>query len=67
MQDLRQLTLVVFCLLLALSHVASAELVKIATWNLEWFPGHKPTSTAMVLGLERLGTLLRCCVMIYRN
>jgi hypothetical protein len=44
-QDLRRLTLVIFCLLLALLQAAEAEVVGIATWNLEWFPGGKPTSS----------------------
>jgi endonuclease/exonuclease/phosphatase family metal-dependent hydrolase len=44
-QDLRRLTLVIFWLLLALLQAASAEVVRIVTWNLEWFPGGKPTSS----------------------
>ena len=31
--------------LLAALQLAGAETVSIATWNLEWFPGKKPTST----------------------
>ena len=46
MQDLRRLTLVVICLVLALSRVPIfAETVTIATWNLNWFPGGSPTSS----------------------
>ena len=42
-QDLRRLTLVVFCLVLALCRaLASAEIV---TWILNWFPGGSPTSS----------------------
>ena len=44
MQDLRRLT-VAFCCVLLLLQGAVAEVVTIATWNLEWFPGGKPTST----------------------
>jgi hypothetical protein len=44
-QDLRRLTLVV-CLLLALSRaLLSAETITIATWNLNWLTGGKPTSS----------------------
>jgi endonuclease/exonuclease/phosphatase family metal-dependent hydrolase len=43
MQNLRRLIIVV-CILL-FQQGASAELVTISTWNLEWFPGRKPTST----------------------
>jgi hypothetical protein len=41
-QDLRRLTLVIFSLLLGLLQSAKAEVVSIAPWNLEWFPGGKP-------------------------
>jgi endonuclease/exonuclease/phosphatase family metal-dependent hydrolase len=45
-QDLRRLTLVVFCLVLALCRaLAGAETVTIVTWNLNWFPGGSPTSS----------------------
>jgi hypothetical protein len=44
-QDLRRLTLVIFWLLLALLQAAGAEVVSIVTWNLEWFPCGKPTSS----------------------
>ena len=48
MQDLRRLTLVVICLLLALSRIPiCAETVTIATWNLNWFPGGGPTSSEL--------------------
>jgi endonuclease/exonuclease/phosphatase family metal-dependent hydrolase len=43
-QDLRRLTLFV-CLLWALLQSAEAEIVRIATWNLQWFPGGNPTSS----------------------
>jgi endonuclease/exonuclease/phosphatase family metal-dependent hydrolase len=43
-QDLRRLTLAVCCVLLLLQG-AVAEIVNIATWNLNWFPGGKPTSS----------------------
>ena len=44
MQDLRRLTLVICGALLFLQGL-SADVVSIATWNLEWFPGGKPTSS----------------------
>jgi hypothetical protein len=44
-QDLRRLTLAVCSGILLLLQGAGAEVVSIATWNLEWFPGGKPTST----------------------
>ena len=44
MQDLRRLTLAIFGVLLLLQSVR-AEIVSIVTWNLEWFPGGKPTSS----------------------
>jgi len=41
MQAMRRLTLsLLFC-----GHVCWADSASIVTWNLEWFPGHKPTST----------------------
>jgi endonuclease/exonuclease/phosphatase family metal-dependent hydrolase len=43
-QDLRRLTLAIFGVLLLLQSVR-AEIVSIVTWNLEWFPGGKPTSS----------------------
>jgi endonuclease/exonuclease/phosphatase family metal-dependent hydrolase len=43
-QDLRRLTLAIFGVLLLLQSV-KAEIVSIVTWNLEWFPGGKPTSS----------------------
>jgi hypothetical protein len=43
-QNLRRLTLFV-CLLWALLQSAGAEIVRIATWNLQWFPGGNPTSS----------------------
>ena len=45
MQNLRRITFVICCVLLVIQQGATAELVSISTWNLEWFPGHKPTST----------------------
>ena len=44
MQYLRRLTLAIFGVLLLLQSVR-AEIVSIVTWNLEWFPGGKPTSS----------------------
>ncbi len=37
---------IILILLIALQ-LAGAETVSIATWNLEWFPGKKPTSTSV--------------------
>jgi hypothetical protein len=45
MQDLRRLTVAILCALLATLQDARAEVVRIATWNLEWFPGGKPNSS----------------------
>ena len=45
MQNLRRLTVAVLCALLALLQHASGEVVRIATWNLKWFPGGKPNSS----------------------
>ena len=45
MQDLRRLATAIFCVILCLLPDAEAEVVSIATWNLEWFPGRKPTSS----------------------
>jgi hypothetical protein len=45
MHDLRRLTLVIFCILLAILQDGRGEVVSIATWNLEWFPGGKPNSS----------------------
>ena len=44
MQDLRRLTLAICGALLLLQDV-TAEVISIATWNLNWFPGGKPTSS----------------------
>jgi hypothetical protein len=45
-QDLWWLTRLVFCFLLTVSRpLATAEIVTIATWNLNWFPGGNPTSS----------------------
>jgi endonuclease/exonuclease/phosphatase family metal-dependent hydrolase len=44
-QDLRRLTVAILCVLLAILQDARAEVVSIATWNLEWFPGGKPNSS----------------------
>jgi hypothetical protein len=38
MQDLRRLTVAVFCTLLAILQDVTGDVVRIATWNLEWFP-----------------------------
>src|SRR5258705_7093090 len=45
MQDLRRLTVAVFCALLAILQDARGEVVTIASWNLEWFPGGKLNSS----------------------
>jgi hypothetical protein len=45
MQDLRRLTVAILCAFLAILLDARAEVVSIATWNLEWFPGGKPNSS----------------------
>ena len=45
MQDLRRLTVAILCALLAILQDARGEVVTIATWNLEWFPGGKPNSS----------------------
>jgi hypothetical protein len=42
MQDLRRLTVAILCALLVILQDARGEVVRIATWNLEWFPGGKP-------------------------
>ncbi len=42
---------VIFVLLVALQ-LANAETVSIVTWNLEWFPGKKPTSTQVERALH---------------
>jgi endonuclease/exonuclease/phosphatase family metal-dependent hydrolase len=45
MQDLRRLTVAVLCAFLAILQDAEGEAFRIATWNLEWFPGGKPNSS----------------------
>jgi hypothetical protein len=45
MQDLRGLTIAILCVLLAILQDARGQVVTIATWNLEWFPGGKPNSS----------------------
>ena len=45
MQNLRRLTVAILCALLALVIDTRGEVVTIATWNLEWFPGGKPNSS----------------------
>jgi endonuclease/exonuclease/phosphatase family metal-dependent hydrolase len=42
---LRRLTIAILCALLASLQHASGEVVRIVTWNLEWFPGRKPNSS----------------------
>jgi endonuclease/exonuclease/phosphatase family metal-dependent hydrolase len=37
--------ILLFCILLAVLQDARSEVVTIATWNLEWFPGGKPNSS----------------------
>jgi hypothetical protein len=45
MQDLRRLTVAILCALLTILQDVRGEIVSIATWNLEWFPGGKPNSS----------------------
>ncbi len=45
MQSLRRLTAAILGVLLAVLLDARAEIVTIATWNLECFPGGKPNSS----------------------
>ena len=45
MQDLRRLALAILCFLLVILPDADGEVVSIATWNLEWFPGRNPNSS----------------------
>ena len=45
MQGLRRLTIALLCILLAILQDVRGEVVSIATWNLEWFPGGKPNSS----------------------
>jgi endonuclease/exonuclease/phosphatase family metal-dependent hydrolase len=45
MQGLRRLTIALLWVLLAVLPGARGEVVSIATWNLEWFPGGKPNSS----------------------
>jgi len=42
---MKKLLLIAFCLLSAIS-LHAAEPLKIITWNLEWFPGKRPTASA---------------------
>jgi endonuclease/exonuclease/phosphatase family metal-dependent hydrolase len=44
-QDLRRLTIAIVCALLAILQDTRGEVVSIATWNLEWFPGGKTNSS----------------------
>ena len=44
MQDLRRLTVLIFSILAILQDIRG-EIVSIASWNLEWFPGGKPNSS----------------------
>ena len=45
MQDLRRLTVAILCALLTILQDAGGEVVRIVSWNLEWFPGGKPNSS----------------------
>jgi hypothetical protein len=45
MQHLRRLTIALLCALLAILQDVRGEVVSIATWNLEWFPGGKLNSS----------------------
>ena len=42
---LRRLAVAILCALLAILQDAGGEVVRIVTWNLEWFPGGKPNSS----------------------
>jgi endonuclease/exonuclease/phosphatase family metal-dependent hydrolase len=44
-KNLRKLTVAVLCALLAILQDIRGDVVTIATWNLEWFPGGKPNSS----------------------
>jgi endonuclease/exonuclease/phosphatase family metal-dependent hydrolase len=44
-QDLRWLATAICCVILCFLPDAGAEVVTVATWNLEWFPGRKPNSS----------------------
>jgi endonuclease/exonuclease/phosphatase family metal-dependent hydrolase len=44
-QDLRRLATAIFCVFLVILQDARAEVVSVATWNLEWFPGGNPNSS----------------------
>jgi hypothetical protein len=46
MRSLRSLRVAILCALLTILQDASADVVRIASWNLEWFPGRKPNSSA---------------------
>ena len=45
MQDLRWLATAICCVISASCRMPGAEVVTVATWNLEWFPGRKPNSS----------------------
>ena len=45
MQNLRRLTVAVLCTLLAILQDVRGEIISIATWNLEWFPGGNSNSS----------------------
>ena len=44
-QDLRRLATAIFCVFLVILQDARAEVVSVAIWNLEWFPGGNPNSS----------------------
>lgn len=43
---MRRLATIILCVLLIILQEAKGEVVSIATWNLEWFPGGKPNSSS---------------------
>ncbi len=45
MQGLRRVAIIILWVLLAILQDVRGEVVSIATWNLEWFPGGKPNSS----------------------
>ena len=63
MQNLRRITFVICCALLVIQQGATAELVSISTWNLEWFPGRFPVWRAEILPAA-LGCLASASVML---
>ena len=46
MKTIRSLTVVLAAFLLVAPHLVAAEALKVVSWNLEWFPGKRPTASA---------------------